>query len=245
MGLDTVELVMDVEDKFDIVIWDADYPGLATVGDMHALIIQRLQASLDPRPEPPPCPSTMTFLKVRQFFATTFDIGRPMISPKTPLETLLPRSNREASWFDLARHAELQLPRLQRTLPQILGVFFMPLGLCGVPTLLAIEADEPGIVVLTAGCGLICYLILSALLASRIPPSLLPVGCEVVGDLVKFVRVPKYASETVTTRYASTTKMIDRDAVWRDLVPLICDQLAVKEDQVKPESRFVEDLGCG
>ncbi len=39
MGLDVVELVMEVEEEFDIKIPDGDYEFLATVGDFHKYIV--------------------------------------------------------------------------------------------------------------------------------------------------------------------------------------------------------------
>jgi len=43
MGLDTVELVMAIEEEFDIRIEDTDAPKLAVLGDMHAYIVQALK----------------------------------------------------------------------------------------------------------------------------------------------------------------------------------------------------------
>lgn len=245
MGLDTVELVMDVEDKFDIVIWDADYPGIVTVGDLHALIMKRLQASIDPRPEPPTCPSMITFLKVRQFFVSAFNVGRSTIRPQTKLDLLLPHNDRDSVWYKLASHADLRLPELRRSLIENLAVFVSPLVLCGVLTVIAIAQVETAFAGHAAGCGFMSYLVLLSLLSRRIPRTLLPGGCEVVGDLVGFSLKWKYANEAVTSRYRTAGNVIDRDAVWNDLVNLICDQLGVKKADVTREARFIEDLSCG
>lgn len=246
MGLDAVELVMDVEDKFDIVIWDEDYGGVVTVGDMHKLIVERLQVSLDPHPKPAACPSMMTFLKIRQFFVSTYSIARKSIRPTTRLESLLPATDRDSQWYKLAQHAKLGLPRLHRTPAETFAVFGIPALLCASPTIVALAKEEPGAAVLTAGVGFIVFLVIGVMLADRIRPRLLPAGCEVVGDLVKFVRDPHYSNDTVTQQYAMTgMKQVDADAVWRDLQQLICEQLGVKAEDVRPEARFVEDLKCG
>ena len=42
MGLDTVELVMEVEHKFDIMIPNEAAEAICTVGDLHAFIIGEL-----------------------------------------------------------------------------------------------------------------------------------------------------------------------------------------------------------
>lgn len=42
MGLESVELVMAIEDEFGIQIAEADAPTLAVLGDMHAYIVRAL-----------------------------------------------------------------------------------------------------------------------------------------------------------------------------------------------------------
>ncbi|HEX8312793.1 MAG TPA: hypothetical protein VF614_15835 [Chthoniobacteraceae bacterium] len=44
MGLDTVELVMTIEEEFRIDISDVDAAGLAVLGDIHDYIIQTLRS---------------------------------------------------------------------------------------------------------------------------------------------------------------------------------------------------------
>lgn len=43
MGLDTIELIVAIEDKFEITIPNADAPKLAVLGDMHKYIVQALR----------------------------------------------------------------------------------------------------------------------------------------------------------------------------------------------------------
>ena len=43
MGLDTVELVMAIEEEFGIEILSADAPKLAVLGDMHGYIVGALR----------------------------------------------------------------------------------------------------------------------------------------------------------------------------------------------------------
>ena len=42
MGLDSVELVLTVEDVFDITIPDEHAPNMATVGDLHQFVVGEL-----------------------------------------------------------------------------------------------------------------------------------------------------------------------------------------------------------
>ena len=43
MGLDSVELIMAIEDEFGVTIPAENAPQLAILGDMHAFIIRKLQ----------------------------------------------------------------------------------------------------------------------------------------------------------------------------------------------------------
>ena len=43
MGLDSVELIMAIEDEFGVTIPTENAPQLAILGDMHAFIIRKLQ----------------------------------------------------------------------------------------------------------------------------------------------------------------------------------------------------------
>ncbi len=46
MGLDTVELVMEIEDAFDISIPDDQASKMLTVGDVYEFILERLLTQL-------------------------------------------------------------------------------------------------------------------------------------------------------------------------------------------------------
>lgn len=43
MGLDSVELVMSVEEAFEIAVDDEDAPDLTTVGRLHRYVVSKLQ----------------------------------------------------------------------------------------------------------------------------------------------------------------------------------------------------------
>lgn len=47
MGLDTVELILAIEDAFDVDIPNADASKLAVLGDMHAYLVQALRLQGD------------------------------------------------------------------------------------------------------------------------------------------------------------------------------------------------------
>lgn len=52
MGLDSVELVLEFEEKFGIEIPDKDAEMLVTAGQIHSYICQKLEAQATNSPEP-------------------------------------------------------------------------------------------------------------------------------------------------------------------------------------------------
>ena len=60
MGLDAVEMVMDVEDHFGIAIQDSEAEQLLTVADLVALIQSRIEVA-----HLAACPTLSSFLRLR------------------------------------------------------------------------------------------------------------------------------------------------------------------------------------
>jgi len=92
MGLDTVELVMEIEDEFGIGIPDADAELIQTVGQLHAYICGRLR----PRGETP-CPSARAFYQFRRALLARQPLPRRCVRPSSRVSRLLPEECR-ARW---------------------------------------------------------------------------------------------------------------------------------------------------
>ena len=61
MGLDGVQLVMEIEDKFSITIPDSVYSEIRTVGDLVGYCLDRIHAA-----DTVYCPSLSCFLSLRR-----------------------------------------------------------------------------------------------------------------------------------------------------------------------------------
>ena len=61
MGLETVELIMEVEDEFNIQIPDEDAQHIETCGQLHAYVLHRLCPSAGA-----PCPTAAAFYRLRR-----------------------------------------------------------------------------------------------------------------------------------------------------------------------------------
>src|SRR5688572_16942950 len=117
MGLDTVELIMAIEEEFDIEIPDEDAEQLVTVGGIHQYVCKKLEER-GPNPNldadgRQACLTAETFYRVR---AALTDLGhaRAEITPRTRLDLLIPSPDPRKEWLALERKLELVLPALER-----------------------------------------------------------------------------------------------------------------------------------
>ena len=105
MGLDSVELVLRVEEEFEISITDEEAGKVRTVGQFYELILSKIQTTSD-------CVSSKAFYKIRTSLVEVLGISRNMIRPTTHLEEIIPYVNRKAVWHQLTQEIDLKMPRL-------------------------------------------------------------------------------------------------------------------------------------
>ncbi len=111
MGLDTVELVMEIEEAFDISIPDDRASKMLTVGDVYEFILEKTADST---------------LKIQHMFerccifmiygvhVRSLGLPHSEIRPKTKLERVIPLTGRRTYWQNLSSRMDLRFPRLGR-----------------------------------------------------------------------------------------------------------------------------------
>ena len=109
MGLDSVEIVMKVEQAFGINIPDVDAEKLRTVGDMYEYVSARVtDVSTNA------CVTQKLFYKLRKHFREQLEIPEDfVIIPSTKLKELIPEEGRKHKWVQLEKSIGLSLPALQ------------------------------------------------------------------------------------------------------------------------------------
>lgn len=230
MGLDGVELMMDVEDHFGIAIRDAEGQQLRTVADLVALIRARATAHADDL-----CPTSSAFYALRR---TVRDMtGEPnlRIRPReTVASTLSPRWRRV-----------LWRQRLPELLQSLLRPLQLPRWLCrllqvAVVSLFLLSLTTGVIDVQIVPLGLFCAAVLSfgltmACLAwgASVPPP----GWTTWGEIARRI--------AGTTASVTGRNLCDESVVLEELRPLVANALGVDPERVVPNARFVEDLGMG
>jgi hypothetical protein len=98
MGLDLVELVLSVEEKFGIELPDEDAARLRTPRQLIEYVCSKVAAV-----DPSACASQRSFNRVRRILAAATKVKKRAVRPATHLEDLLSAQVRRRVWPGLAR----------------------------------------------------------------------------------------------------------------------------------------------
>jgi acyl carrier protein len=108
MGLDSVEILMEVENAFGIRIPDAEAEKIITVGDFHNSVWKHLEGRQIER-----CHSQVLFYRLRSTLAEKTKFDHRSITLKTSPNSLWPISNRRQVYKELQSDLSLSLPALK------------------------------------------------------------------------------------------------------------------------------------
>lgn len=222
MGLDGVELIMAVEDEFQIAISDSDAEQCVTVGKLVNVVHARLRNSSSD-----PCLSQHGFYVVRKTLMDTLALKRSQIRPNTKLESLIPRPGRKDAWRKLIT----SLPASNDIVASLAGPaplrLFMSLVLPALTWIaVARHTRIPALFALPIG-------ILAAILGTIITRPLrqeFPSGLREVKDLIPFVSTLE-------------SKTWAEDDVFQRVQKMTADQFGIDESRITPKTDFVKDLG--
>lgn len=235
MGLDLVELVMEVEDRFGVE-FDYELDRVHTAGDLLNLILLKKEDA-----PAPVCPSLRIFCRLRTALMELFDRQRREIRPATPMDRLVPQENRRENWERLEESLGMRLPRLARPLWLVVGELLGGLLYVSVLTLLAFaKADALGAPAFLFAIVVFLILPVSLVLAvglhraTRPPAVFLPGSCATVGDMVRSLDRLNFV---VPTRALQDPR---REVVWSELRELTARQLNVPVEKVTPEASIVD-----
>jgi hypothetical protein len=96
MGLELVELMMDVEDRFQVSLPEEELQGIATVGQLCDLLVRHVCITGEG-----PCLSSMAFYRVRKALGEVCGTPRNDVRPDSKLEQVVPREGRGERWAEL------------------------------------------------------------------------------------------------------------------------------------------------
>lgn len=234
MGLDAVEIIMEAEEEFGIEILDDDYSSLITVGDFHQMIVQKLKTNNELLAAHQPCPSIPAFLETRKAFCSLTNIKRNKHRPFVNLQNFLPVFSRRAIWRTFQSTTKIELPKLVLHEPIRFLVFAIGIFLTFSISLPLIQLGVAGMTLLAiaALCIWIFLFVVSRPLANAFPEN-----CQTIADVVRHAKPPHYPP-LHSTEFSHKSP----DEIWQRVVRIIVAALSVDETDVRPETRFIEDL---
>ena len=232
MGLDTVELVMEIEEAFDISIPDDRAGNMLTVGDVYEFILEKTAGT---SLKSSTCLTSALFYDLRRHIRS-LGLSPADLRPKTSLDQAIPLARRRSSWHSLSCRMRLRFPRLGR--PSWLALLnCLLVAIVLFVSFLSFAQQNFAIAIFaSAALGVTSSAIL---LFITKPLAVHPVSpCSTVRELVTCLVATNY--NTLATRY-STRNPTD---IWNALQLIIAEQLGVDRSAVVPHARFVQDLGA-
>lgn len=110
MGLDGVELVMAIEEKFGVSISDPEAEEVLTVGDMRRLVHSKLTVT-----DEPTCLTQQAFHLIRRHAIQLFGVPRRAVTPDVFFADIVPKDNRREIWSSFQSNLGItDLPDLAR-----------------------------------------------------------------------------------------------------------------------------------
>jgi acyl carrier protein len=118
MGLDSVELIMEVEKAFDIRIPDPEAEKTITVGDLYETVWRHIQHGTDVR-----CTSQMLFYLIRRKLAEKFGLKRSDVTIEANPDQLFETGQKRLVYAQISEEMQIDFPALvlRRPWDNILG----------------------------------------------------------------------------------------------------------------------------
>ncbi len=232
MGLDLVELAMEVENTFSISIRDEDAVTLETPGKLYDYILASRFEGRDQG-----CLANVTFYKLRRALISVLQIARSEVRLSSDLHVLIPNRRRE-TWAGLRESMGLRLPELIR--PVWVKVLITALGGASTIAAFMLIVDKIGfqtaifpIILVVAVVSIVLYLATIPLEVEFGP------DFATVGGLTKAILRRNYGAISDECQRANA------EEVWNTLRSLIAEQLGVSLEDVTKDVSFVKDLRAG
>ncbi|MEO8658948.1 MAG: hypothetical protein ABI693_10780 [Bryobacteraceae bacterium] len=230
MGLDIEELILAVEDGFQIHIADEEAKAVSTAGDLYTLVVSKLKGKDSGR-----CLTSAAFYRTRRGIIDALSLERKDVRPSTPLNVILPEENRRETWRRIQDSMELQLPDLEHRWSTVATLLATGVALTVWPGLYA--RVGPGGLALLSFLGLVVGGFLVKF--SPVWAVAFPNHDATVGDL---------ARDVVAINHGLLVAEIgtwNKHEVWDILRRIIVTQTGGECDETPPEEGIVDDPGIG
>ena len=231
MGLDSIEILMKVEETFEINIPDNEAEKIITVGDFHNLVWQYLDGRYSSR-----CKSQALFYKLRQSIFDTLQIPKNEFQLNSSLNNIFPKEKRREVYFNFSANTSLELPKLR--LPKSWGLFLNIFGWTMIAGGLGISLYA--IKFLNYGLFILIIPLTSIFLTTYLSTILNTKRIIIKPDLVK-----EFTQEVLTINYKKLIKEngANRKDVESVINHIIAEKAGLELQEVTPEKKIHNDLG--
>lgn len=243
MGLDTVEIVLRVEETFGVDLPDDELGSVRTVGDLHELLLRKLDGGYA-------CLSSRAFYRVRKALVDVLGVKRNSVRPSSELAVILDQRSRPNVWREIEQQSGLRFPRLEH--PGWFNWTAFLLCLSIYASVCAIMApiffhDFPHPI---SGLTAIAFPFSVALILIPLGMVLLRKATPFLGFVLPVATVGELARDVLAKNYPQLRQgdqkgeNPDRNEIWLIVQDIFIDQLQVKREEVVPEANIARDLGC-
>ena len=231
MGLDGVELVLAVEEEFELVISDAEAENTTTPGKLTDLVYSKLRQSRED-----PCQSQQAFYILRKKLIDILGIRRDQIRPDTSLNEIIPEENRidtlkeivnsisDSRYYLYTKTTKLSSRIKFSIYASVLAVFFSIFFSVLFSTELSLQFN---FFISSIASLIVMHSLIS--LTTRYKTEFIP-DFFTVADLTHIIG-------------SRQSKIWDREELWEKIKEIIVEQLGVQEEEVLPDADFIKDLG--
>jgi acyl carrier protein len=231
MGLEDLEIIMEVEEAFGIKIPDEDCTRILTVGGMAHYVENRLYGTTTPLAETR-CATARGLYALRRAMMSTLGVERAAIRPKAKLRTLVPYSTRHQFWVSLEREG-LRAPPLR--VPD--GVQIAVIALAGLVGMLLLwgwlrygrPVGALFVVWIPIACGIAMYVL-------RRANAFFPASCATVGDLARQTWLENHDAAAMTPSAVTDSDVLERVKI------IIAENLSIPKESLQAETRFADIL---
>jgi acyl carrier protein len=236
MGLDSVELVMEIEETFGIVIPDAEAEKIQTMGQAYHYILAKMEGPLTTTG----CLSAAAFYRVRRQLMGRFRVERRRIRPAAALEDLIPKEGRQEAWRQLGEALGWRLPALGFPAWVWRAWVAAFVGLAAAD--LAAWHRWAGLGPDAGGLALWGFVIAAIPMAIAMQRLTRPFATVLPAADLRGLIPTVVAANFGTFRINNPQGWTSRE-VWDALVALVSEQMGVSPEILTESTRFVNDLG--
>ena len=236
MGLEIVEIVMQIEDRFQINFSERHLAEVRTVDDLVYGIAAIFEEARNEAGTNASCPGFPAFFALRRSLIGLANVPHHSIRPSSRFTCLLSPWGRRDTWRRLEEATRISLPPLRRH-----PVIRILVSLTVIIPLLESVSDGWSLSIselLHVSATAMVIGLLGAWLT--LPLRLcIPAHCQTVADAVRLARPPQFPPRNCEFFEAESTEKI-RSAV-REIVGHVLNR---PPQSIVADARLIEDLGC-